>query len=99
MKILVCFVNEKQRSATLRFPTNHTLYSAYPLIKYTKNIEISGINVISNRQTTMEIRNGIAAFAIFSYRIFATADATNKLAPYGGVTKPIASATVIKIPK
>jgi len=54
--------------------------------------------VVANKTAVSAIRNGHRYRTIFSILIPATAPATNRLHPYGGVTSPIVKLIVSIIP-
>lgn len=62
-------------------------------------VDNAGIKVINNKQITIEMMNGITAIAIFSNFTPPTLEATNKLTPNGGVTKPKAKFATNITPK
>ena len=62
-------------------------------------ILIAGINVISNKSTTITRINFIIPEHTVSRSLRPTLDATNRLIPRGGVMNPIARLTTITMPK
>ena len=69
------------------------------IYKSMKFKDIWGINVIRSNATRKQTIKGIAFCAIFITGISVKDDATNKLTPIGGVTKPMARFTTIITPK
>lgn len=57
------------------------------------------MNVIINRHITIAMINGMTATAVLSILTLPTLEATKRLTPSGGVTKPIARETTRMIPK
>lgn len=64
-----------------------------------RNNDNCGMKVTSINITNMAHKNGVIDFTSSSRDTSATPVATNKLAPKGGVQKPIAKLTVIMTPK
>src|SRR5699024_12124862 len=64
-----------------------------------RNIDSAGMNAMIKRQMTMTATNGSTPTATCSNLTLPTLEATNRLTPSGGVTKPIASDTTSTTPK
>ena len=64
-----------------------------------KNNEMDGMNVTSNNTTIMTIIHGTIALINSSNFVLLICEAINKLAPKGGVMKPIAKFKIMIKPK